>query len=104
MNALDTDYNQIYFSIYLPQLYKATKIEVLCIVKTKYAMWNKDKYNSKIKVKNAFISDDLLRKHKKEEHIIFWNRKERNAFISTVIIILDQNTYISGRYHNLTEL
>ena len=33
----------IYRYIYLQQVYKASKIEVLCIVKAKYTMWNKDK-------------------------------------------------------------
>ena len=45
---MDTNYVQIYF-IY--HVYKATKIEVVCIVC--YAIWNTDKNISKIKKKNV---------------------------------------------------
>ena len=53
-NAMETDYILRY--IYLPHVDKATKIEVLCIVKAIHAMWNKDKNISKFKKKSLCIS------------------------------------------------
>ena len=56
---MDTGYMHTY---YLPQVHKANKIEVLCIVKNIYAMWNKFKNSLKIKRKMKFAGrEDSLR-------------------------------------------
>ena len=51
LNAMDT----IFRYIYLPQVYKATKIGILCIVKTVYEMWNKRKNSSKLQLSHKKI-------------------------------------------------